>query len=203
MNTVLIAHYNKDISWVKEINKNINVKIYSTSDPSKTYVMPNKGMDANMYLRYIIDNYDSLPERTLFVHHHKTDWTQDYDMPFIINNVNWELDDYFSVCARKNYDDVFVIDPRTKQWIKDAWFLFEKYIPFPKEMFYFAGTQFMCHKKLLLQYPKHYWQSLYSWLMMTPLPDYLSARIFEWTWHYILTKNPIEKKYENNQIFKL
>jgi hypothetical protein len=58
----------------------------------------------------------------------------------------------------------------------------------------------MCHKKLIQQYPKSYWQSIYSWLMLTDMPDWLSGRIFEWTWHYILTQNPIDKKYENSQI---
>lgn len=199
-NTILIAHHNKDVSWVKEITADVDVKIYSTGDPTKIYITPNKGMDANMYLRYIIDNYDNLPERTLFVHHHRTDWTQDYPLPHYINNLNWELDDYFNIGARKNYGDVFVIDPRTKEWIKSVWFLYEKYIPYPSELFYYAGTQFMCHKKLIQQYPKSYWQSIYSWLMLTDMPDWLSGRIFEWTWHYILTQNPIDKKYENNQI---
>jgi len=203
MNTVLIAHYNKDISWISEIRPGVNIKVYSTSDPSRIYVTPNKGMDANMYLRYILDNYDNLPERTLFVHHHKEDWTQDFPLPYIINNLNWGLDNYFNIGARQYYGDVFVIDPRTKQWLRDSWYLFEQYIPFPKELFYYAGTQFMCHRDLIKQYPKSYYQMLYSWLMMTPLPDYLSGRIFEWTWHYILTKNPIDKKYETNQILNI
>jgi len=203
MNAVLIAHHNKDISWVNEITANVNIKIYSTSDPTKIYVTPNKGMDANMYLRYIIDNYDDLPERTLFVHHHKEDWTQDFTLPYIINNLNWNLDNYFSICSRKNYGDVFIIDPRTKQWLKDVWFNFEKYIPFPDQLFYFAGTQFMCHRDLILQYPKSYWKQLLGWLLLSTLPDWLMGRIFEWTWHYILTKNPIEKPYKNEEILNI
>lgn len=203
MNTVLIAHHNKDISWINEITSNVDVKVYSTSDKSKIFVEPNKGMDANMYLRYIIDNYDNLSERTLFVHHHKTDWTQDYEMPFIINNLNWELDNYFSVCARKNYGDVFIIDPRTKQWLKDIWHLFEEHIPYPTQLFYYAGTQFMCHRDLIRQYPKSYYKKLLGWLLMTDKPDWLTGRIFEWCWGYLLTKNPKEIQYENNQIFKL
>lgn len=203
MNQVLIAHHNKDISWIKEINSNISVEVYSTGDPTqKNYITPNKGMDANMYLKYIINNYDNLPERILFCHHHKTDWTQDFDLPYIINNLNWELADFVNIGARKNYGDVFVIDPRTKQWLKDVWFLFERYIPYPSELFYIAGTQFMCSKDLILQYPKSYWQSLYSWLMLTEMPCWLSGRIFEWGWAYLLTKNPIDKLFTNEELFR-
>ncbi len=201
-NTVLIAHYNKDISWVKEINPGVDVKIYSTSDPSKVFIQPNKGMDANMYLRYIIDNYDNLPERTLFCHHHKTDWTQDFDLPHIINNLNWEHANFINIGARKNYGDVFIIDPRTKQWLRDVWFLFERHIPYPKKLFYVAGTQFMCHRDLIKQYPKYYWQSLYSWLMTTEMPDWLSGRVFEWVWAYLLTKDPIDTLYKNKEFLK-
>lgn len=203
MNNILIAHHNKDISWVNEITSNVNIIIYSTADKSKVFVSPNKGMDANMYLRYIIDNYDNLPDKTLFCHHHKTDWTQDYDLPFIINHLNWDLADYFSICARKNYGDVFIIDPRTKQWLKDSWYIFEDYITFPNELYYYAGTQFVCSKELIMQYPKSYWKKLLGWVLMTQLPDWLVGRIFEWTWHYLLTKDPIDKKYENNQFLKL
>ena len=69
MNTVLIAtHGNKDVSWIKEISVPVNIKIYcvvvdsntSLENKNKIYITPNKGMDSNAYLRYIIDNYNNL-----------------------------------------------------------------------------------------------------------------------------------------------
>ena len=205
MNTVLIAHYQKDLSWIKEITADVDIKIYSTSDPTKIYVTPNKGMDANMYLRYIIDNYDNLPERTLFVHHHRDDWTQDYPLPYYINNLNWELDDYFNIGARQYYKSA--IDHNTKirgeqwrKWLNDIWYLFELPKIELENLIFYAGTQFMCHKKLILQYPKKYWANLHTWLLFTTLPDSISGRVFEYMWHYILTKNPIDKKYKINEI---
>lgn len=203
MKKVLIAHYNKDINWVSKINKDLEISIYTTSDPNKelytplgkvTNYVPNKGMDTSMYLKYIIDNYYTLPDKSLFVHHHEIDHTQDYDLPFIINNLNWSCDDYFSICRRDFYGDVFIIDPRSKKWIQDCWFLFEKYLEFPVQLVYYAGTQFCVNKELIMQYPYDYWVFLYDWVMTTPLEDWLSGRIFEWCWHYLLTKNSIEIK---------
>lgn len=209
MNTVLIAHYQKDLSWIKEITADVDIKIYSTSDPTKIYVTPNKGMDANMYLRYIIDNYDNLPERTLFVHHHREDWTQDYPLPYYINNLNWGLDDYFNICARqyyKNFHEHYNNSPlKIDQWAKlfDQNWIFDLPKIKLEELIFYVGTQFMCHKKLILQYPKSYYHRLHSWLLLTSLPDEISGRFFEYLWHYILTKNPVDKKYEINQILNI
>jgi len=205
MNAVLIAHHNKDISWIKEINADVDIKIYSTSDPSqKHYITPNKGMDANMYLRYILDNYNNLPERTLFAHHHREDWSQDYDLPYIINNLNWELANYFNIGARNCYGDPFETESFSRGWLNCAWQeILGKYISFPSKILYYAGTQFVCHKKLILQYPKNFYADLHTWLMFTSLPDRASGRVFEYIWHYILTKDPIDKKYEINQILNI
>lgn len=193
MKNILVAHYKRDLGWINRINKDFNVIIYSTSDPNYNYVK-NKGMDASMYLKYIIDNYYNLPDKTLFVHHHEMDWTQDYDLPFIINNLNWECDDYFSICARKYYGDLFFHYPQHKIDMKNIWNIFSGYLDFPDCLFYYAGTQFCADKKVLLQYPIEFWVNLFNWVMTVSLPDGFVGRVFEWSWHYILTKNPKEKQ---------
>jgi hypothetical protein len=202
MKKLLIAHHKRDISWVSKINKDIDISIYSTSDRTKNYTN-NKGMDSSMYLKYIIDNYNNLPDKTLFVHHHEYDWTQDFNLPFIINNLKWNCSDYFSICARKNYNDVFIIAPQTKELLKNNWFLFEKYIPYPEQLIYYAGTQFCVSKDLLKQYPIEYWVYLFNWVQNVDMDDGIVGRIFEWCWHYILTKNPIEKKRDIKEIINI
>ena len=37
-------------------------------------VPKNKGHEAMVYLAYIIDNYDNLPDTVLFFHPHRTTW---------------------------------------------------------------------------------------------------------------------------------
>lgn len=56
----VIAKYREDISWINELG--CPSKIY---DKSKD--IPNVGREAETYLRYIIENYDSLPDHVSFL----------------------------------------------------------------------------------------------------------------------------------------
>jgi hypothetical protein len=197
--TVLIAHYNKNLDWVSNISNDFQISVYSTSDKTKNFVT-NKGMDSIMYIKYIIDNYNTMSTKTIFCHHHEFDWTQDYSLHFIINNLKIDCDDYFSICARANYSNVFVVAPETRKILKENWYIFEKYIEYPDQLFYYAGTQFCVDKRLILSYPLEYWEFLYNWILDSDLPDALVGRIFEWCWHYLLTKIPIEKQRDIKEI---
>jgi len=205
---VLIAHYNKPVEWISEINKDIEIYLYTTNKDvfkpliKKRIVDVNKGMDANLYLNYIIDNYDNLPDKILFLHHHENDWTQEYKAWEIVNNINWNLANYFSVGAKCNY---WYCIPNNKDYhikmMKDYWYLFEKYIPYPNELKYIAGTQFCVSRGLILQYPKEYYQYLLDFLYTTSLDSMFSGRLFEYVWHYLFTHEPIEVLYEREKVF--
>jgi hypothetical protein len=213
---VVIAHFDKDINWVSEINKDIEFEVYSTSHTNINgitnnkifFISPNKGMDSNMYLKFILNNYDNLPDKILFVHHHFMDWSQDFSLPFIINNLIWEYSDYINVGKRNCYGNIYEMYDKkylhVKDWFKFVWPIFDGYLEFPeKNLFYYAGTQFMVNKELILQYPKSFYQNLHNWVIQTDMEDYKVGRIFEYLWHYIFTKNTIDKKFNNNEIFKL
>lgn len=205
MNTVLIAHYNRPLDWINSIKSDVNVVIYSTADCNINFepfkipkiFIPNKGMDAGMYIKYIIDNYTNLPERILFCHHHEYDWTQEYALSDMINRLKWDCDKYFNIGKREWYSDAISRLPKNEvDILRDNWYIFEKHISFPKMLYFYAGTQFCCHKDLILQYPLEYWQYLYDWIQTTPLIDFFSGRMFEYAWHYLLTKNSIDQKKE-------
>ena len=67
---IVIAHYNEDLSWIN--NLNIPYSIYTHDNSLLThnniFVEKNKGNEATLYLKYIIDNYNNLPDKILFVH---------------------------------------------------------------------------------------------------------------------------------------
>jgi len=195
MNTVLIAHYNKPIDWVEKIDSSTvsSIYVYTSGGKISTQHVRNKGMDANHYLNFIINNYNSLPDKILFCHHHEYDWTQDRSLPEIINNLNWNCADYFSIGA---YCNTWPALPKYKEWLKNYSFLMPNGT-LPQELNYIAGTQFVVSKELILQHKKEYYQFLLAWLYHTDLPDNQSGRLFEYTWHYIFTGNGIEKQYEN------
>jgi len=67
--TVVIARYNEDLSWTKDLNKDIQVVIYNKgTDVLDTHIkLKNTGRESDTYLRYIIDNYESLSDVTVFL----------------------------------------------------------------------------------------------------------------------------------------
>ena len=73
MNTVniVVSRYKKNVDFVYKINNNnnINVMIYDKENLNNPLNIPvNKGNEASVYLKYIIDYYDKLTDFTFFIH---------------------------------------------------------------------------------------------------------------------------------------
>ncbi len=191
---VIISHYTHPIDWI--FNIPICYKIYSNKQ------FENKGNEASCYIRYITDNYYNLPDKLLFIHDHQNSWHQDFPTDYIITNLNWELDSYFSINSRKVYQTISEdssLEPSGYTWVKNQWFLFEKYLQLPKQLVFYSCAQFCVNRELILQYPLNYYMDLLHWLTHTSLDNYISSRIFEYVWHYFFTKNPTERIH--NSIF--
>jgi hypothetical protein len=71
---IVVSKYNRNVDWAnkfREINgiEIRNILIYEKEKPENKHNIPvNKGNEASVYLKYIIDNYENLPEFTFFVH---------------------------------------------------------------------------------------------------------------------------------------
>mmetsp|Transcript_21533 Transcript_21533/g.59850 ORF Transcript_21533/g.59850 Transcript_21533/m.59850 type:complete len:476 (-) Transcript_21533:303-1730(-) len=72
---VVLARYNEDITWVKETvrrsQKAFDVYVYQSYDKSLPNHVPNRGFEATKYLKFILDHYDNLPPKVLFLHAHQ------------------------------------------------------------------------------------------------------------------------------------
>ena len=69
--SIVIARYKEDLSWIDSIPSDYNVIIYDKSPANSKKIpnaikLPNVGREAHTYLRYIVDNYNSLPDVTVF-----------------------------------------------------------------------------------------------------------------------------------------
>ena len=60
---LVVAHYNEDLSWLRNIPPQITARVY---DKSPTGNLPNVGREAHTYLHHIVENYDALPDLTVF-----------------------------------------------------------------------------------------------------------------------------------------
>jgi len=193
---VLIAHYNKPLQWVNEIRKGIQSFVYTSNDLMTNYThVCNRGADSSHYLSFILDHYNNLPERTVFCHDHRSNWTQEYPLPEIINNLNWNAAQYFSIGARCNYWTCIPFDekPHHINAMKRNWHILEPYLVYPDKLTYFAGTQFCVHRDLIRQYPKSFYEHCREWVYSVDEAEWFIGRFFEYTWHYIFTRDPIEK----------
>jgi hypothetical protein len=213
---ILIAHYNENLNWINNLNFDGGIDVYSKTinNNDGKFISVNKGQEVPMYLKYIIDNYDNLPKKTLFLHGHYTSQHQDFTSRFICENVNWDCDLFFSVNRREWYQEVSqnyqLSQGAYDVWIKNYWYVFEPFLNFPQEgLFFYSGAQFVVDKSLILQHPKSFYEHLYQWVLTENInlprgsSDEIISRIFEYSWHYIFTKNHIEPKKQSGEIFKL
>jgi hypothetical protein len=195
---IVISHYSTNLDWTK--NLHIEPIIYSkTIKTLDGYIDLNKGQEVPAYLKFIIDRYDTLPKKTLFYHDHLISPHQDFNSIFLINNLNWEVGDYFSVNKRSWYqtiDSNSTVEPNGIRWVTDNWDLFDNYLRKPTSLTFFSGAQFVVDAELILQYSKDFYQELYNWILTTDTSTYITSRIFEYIWHYIFTKNSIEPYYK-------
>ena len=73
----VISRYNKNVDWIYDFNSdNINnIFIYDKETPENLHnISANKGNEATVYLKYIIDNYENLSDFTFFVHDEEYSW---------------------------------------------------------------------------------------------------------------------------------
>lgn len=195
-NSIIIAHYKDNLNWVCNL-KTPYLVVSKTIEDSKNFVPFNKGQEVPMFLKFIIEHYDKLADYTLFLHDHLNSPHQDYDTVFLENNLNWKLGSYYSVNKREWYqtiDKYSEVEPDGINWVRDNWYIFQPFLEKPDQLKFYSGAQFVIHKDLILQYEKAYYSYLYDWIEKTYLPDYITSRIFEYMWHYLFTKNPIEKE---------
>ena len=74
---IVVSRYNRNVDFVYRINdnKNINILIYDKENPTNPYNVPvNRGQEASVYLKYITDYYDQLPDYTFFIHDEEYAW---------------------------------------------------------------------------------------------------------------------------------
>jgi hypothetical protein len=73
---LVVAFYDKDVSWVENISKDILVKIYQKGGVQYSdddIVLPNIGREIHSYFYHIVTNYNNLADHTFFSQDHPFD----------------------------------------------------------------------------------------------------------------------------------
>ncbi|KAI1322163.1 hypothetical protein F5Y16DRAFT_387323 [Xylariaceae sp. FL0255] len=176
-------------------------------------VPKNKGREAMVYLTYIIDNYDRLPQMMLFLHASRFAWHNDdpdYDALAPLRNLQTS---HLQTVGYVNLRCVWTIGcpaeirpvadaAKTKaegkgKKVTAAFAYLEAFkellpgIPVPDIVAVSCCSQFGVTREMVRARSLAEWTRWRQWLLDTPLEDAVAGRVFEFAWHIIFGKDPV------------
>ena len=68
MDTIVVAKFKEDLGWLDSIKDGKNMIIYNKDPECSDYTLnlPNVGRESHSYITFILDNWDNLPNVTMF-----------------------------------------------------------------------------------------------------------------------------------------
>lgn len=206
---VVISHYNEDIEWVKELE--IPYVVYTKGTPEQLKTEheqvvrfgPNKCREATSFIKYIIDNYNTLPDNVCFIQSERISWHND-DLLDIIKRFKWGKYDYCNINHRnKYYRSGILLKDTTKATLPkyrnsglhraEIWdYFFTDLGPPPEEeeWYCYGCGQFVVKRQAIEKHPLSFYKHLYSQMMKCEIAkEHYTALIFEHMWFRIFGEN--------------
>ncbi|MCJ1409237.1 hypothetical protein MMC19_003315 [Ptychographa xylographoides] len=192
------------IEWISKRLPDVDVAIYYVDDPHATLHPPmNKGHEVMVYLTYIIDHYDNLPDVIIFTHAHLQAWHNNdllgFDAAEMVGRLNSDR------VARLGYMNLRCAwDPGCPEWLHPyepaellgkqeqgllakSWSELFPFDPLPRVLGQPCCAQFAVSKERVLSIPQGRFVFYRDWLLRTPVTDYFSGRLWEFVWQYVFT----------------
>jgi hypothetical protein len=208
---VVSAHYKEDLDWLKKSDWDVVVCDKPGAQPMNFEANPtcsldqNRGREASVYLKYIIENYDSLPNYIAFIHGHEKDWHQSEDILELIRKAKKEEHSYISLNNRIDFkcdslpgdirngqtDDLEINHPSfillTNKW--DTIFGPILKIPMPSYVRFKCCAQFIVSRDAIIRHSREEYQTLYDFVMDPDESDYYTSIAMEFIWHILFGEN--------------
>jgi hypothetical protein len=202
----------EDISWMAAEIPDAPLVVYEVDKPNPEHKIPkNKGREAMVYLSYIIDHYDDLPDTVMFMHAHRHAWHNNQlmglDAAEMVKRINHER------IARMGYMNVrchhdpgcpdwihmdrpggdfdFFHKPEEIYWRRNIWEEIHPGAPIPPSISGICCAQFAVSRQRIREVPIQRFKHYRQWLLTTGMDDQFSGRVFEYIWHYIFTGHEI------------
>ena len=194
----------EDIGWIAEELPDLDISVYIVDEPNAPLHPPkNKGHEVMVYLSYIIDHYDSLPDIVIFMHAHR--WTYHNndllgaDASHMIRRLSNEhvvREGFVNMrcawapgCPQWLYfnstEELMVKQEET--YLARSWKELFPLDPLPSYLAQPCCAQFAVSSERIRSIPRSRFVFYRDWMMKTPLTDYVSGRIMEYSWQYIFT----------------
>ncbi len=210
-NFLVISNYNNDLRWVPEYTDNYliydrseNATMPETVDLKKVIKSPNVGYNLYDYFTFIIDNYNNLPECTIFAKGNTSPRhvTKEYLDRIINNDFFTPIEDYK---MHKTYWPVcFTAADGGFCEINNSWYMkyhpvkyfqnyndfmrfFFKDAPEPRYTRFAPGGNYIVPKENILKLPKLFYENLRTIISHCPLPG--EAHLIERALHALWTCN--------------
>ncbi|ORY19801.1 hypothetical protein BCR34DRAFT_527414 [Clohesyomyces aquaticus] len=194
----------EDTSWMDKELPDQEKAIYVADDPEAPLHPPkNKGHEVMVYLSWIIDNYDSLPDVAIFMHAHQYTWHND---DILDNNAATLVK---SLSRERVWRQGFTNmrcswHPGCPDWmhpgeteenaykqeevlLAKSWSELFPLDEVPAVLAQPCCAQFALSRERILAKPKAQYVWYRDWLFSTKLPDFLSGRIWEYVWQFVFT----------------
>jgi hypothetical protein len=195
--TIIVSRYNRDTSWTKDlVARGYRVLIYDhgmNASGSPYDLGANKGKEASVYLKYIVDYYDSLSSYNVFLHDEETAFHHAGRIQDRVIEHEGGRQPYFS------FNTWRCGNIKNGVWKEMCAFYKRFLLPYigPMEQYgdwtlgHQCAAQMVVSKAKIRQHPKKMYQDCFKWIMSTDLDIEITGRLFEWTWRIIF--NPIRK----------
>lgn len=198
----------EDISWLHNRFPDANTTIYTVDDdPEKLQIPKNKGHESMVYLTYMIDYYDSLPDISIFLHPHQFAWhnsdlhgQNSLTMLETLNLAHVARVGYMPLrcqhepgCPSWLHLDLpeDQLNPFLRQeeryFTSQVWWELHPGQPLPESISQPCCAQFAVSRNRIRSNPVSEYQRYRDWLLNTTLDDQISGRWMEYSWQYLFT----------------
>jgi hypothetical protein len=178
----VIAKYKENIDWVSSLN--CESIVY---DKSKD--IPNIGREAETYIRYIINNYNNLPDYVLFLQGNPFDHLDGMNIGSL-NNLIKKLNDEEIIYLNGHHSEQYNLVTRTRQSFE---MLFKSQLP--SSFIFTPGAQYIVKKENILCRPKSFYEIIHSVMLKNDNKTlaHTNCLVCPWTieriWPYIFNKH--------------
>lgn len=197
-----------NVSWIADELPDMDVAVYVANDPMTPLHPPkNKGHEVMIYLTYIIDHYDALPDVLIFMHAHR--WTHHnnellaYDAVEMVRRLSSDhviRQGYVNMrchwspgCPDWLHPDSAreTLEKQEQPLLSLCWSELFPSDPLPVALGQACCAQFAVGKERILSIPLSRFIFYRDWISRTSLSDYISGRIWEYSWQFLFTGQSI------------
>lgn len=203
--TVVIARTKEeDISWIEKELPHQETAIYVVDNSSAPLHPPmNKGHEVMVYLSYIIDHYDNLPDISIFMHAHRWAWHNDDILGNDAKNYIQRLSrervwrqgyvnmrcSWYPGCPDWQHPGETVKNAEKEEevFLAESWSELFPLDKVPSVLAQPCCAQFALSRERIQAKPHAQYVLYREWLFSTKQPDYISGRIWEYIWQFVFT----------------